>query len=133
MSWRTHHGWPESESFDVPFATSEMAGWAFEKAGDVPGEVASPDASAVASTLYSLATSMESGAKRKSDYLNELPDFALSSLSFSFFSFCAGGVLTRLEAPESCALDKLRGFRELDPLALANIDVGPNCGPAVLV
>ena len=74
------------------------------------------------------------GYEHGSSYLKELvPDFVLSSLSLSFFSFCAGGVLTRLEAPESCALDRLSGFRVLDPLALANIDVGPNVCPAVLV
>lgn len=40
-----------SPSDVLPLATSEMAGWALESAGEAPGEVASPEASVLARTL----------------------------------------------------------------------------------
>lgn len=60
---------------------------------------------------------------------------AASFSSLSFFSFCAGGVPVRLEAPESSpALAMLlgpRGFRVLDPRG-PNIEGGPSVGAPVV-
>lgn len=57
---------------------------------------------------------------------------AASFSSFSFFSFCAGGVPVRLEAPESsAALPKLggtRGFRVLEPRGPNIVEGGPRDG-----
>ena len=122
------HGWLPSASDDFFLAASEdTAGVAFERAGEWPGEVASPVPSVEARRLRS-CQNRRIEASWVHVYLKALLDaFELSSLSF----FWEGGVLTRLEAPESLALCKFKGFRVLDPRALANMDGGPKPCPGV--
>lgn len=116
-------------SGDFDLARS-VAGCDFVFGGDEAGE-------ALASALSALSRPARALPNHQSFVLIEMPHGGLIYLkvltlffaSCSFFSFCIGGVLTRLEAPESSPRAMLRGFLVLDPRALLNIEVGPNVVP----
>ena len=65
----------------------------------------------------------------RGSYLKVFILLAASFSSFSFFSFSAGGVPVRLDAPESSLfVAPIPGLPVLDPRGPLNIELGPKVG-----